>query len=148
MSHLTIVHSSLCVYTAAISESIAPIYSIHCYHVSEYSSRFCQKMGVRSRNQIDGLSILSISIFFLSISPSLSSFPSLSSPPPSLFPSPPPLSQSTVELKSFGEMYFVEICIVLMAILYLTNYILGRYKNTQIAESWSVQYYMYIHVYV
>lgn len=45
--------------------------------------------------------------------------------------------ESTVEIKPVWEAYITEGCIVLGIILYFSNYILGKTKSTQIAETWA-----------
>lgn len=45
-------------------------------------------------------------------------------------------SQSAVRMKPAWEAYFGEVCIVLGVVLYLVNYLLGRNKNSQLAQGW------------
>ena len=44
--------------------------------------------------------------------------------------------QSTVRMKPVWEAYFGEVCIVMGVVLYLVNYLLGRSRNSQLAQSW------------
>ncbi|XP_019851221.1 PREDICTED: coiled-coil domain-containing protein 47-like isoform X2 [Amphimedon queenslandica] len=48
------------------------------------------------------------------------------------------IEESAVTIKPFFEAYLVEICICLGIALYISNYLLGRTKNTNIAEGWMV----------
>jgi hypothetical protein len=48
------------------------------------------------------------------------------------------IKESAVRIKPIWEAYFVEICISLGIVLYLINYLMGRVKNSNLAEQWLI----------